>query len=333
MTEPTRRLATFQALKDRSRAVKVLVPVLVAIGIDLALVLPSDAHFYLQFASAAFVSPLFHSLPKEYPAVSLAVYLVPLLIPLPYQLSFTLLVAVTTVALLLSSDGLDRFPGWSRRAAIYVLLGTASVEFSRYDIFPAFAAFLAVEAARKASWKRAWVWAVLGGVLKLFPFLLLPGFLLAEHARTGLWPMRRVVTTGMSLAALAGIQTLLSPQSLFSPFLYEAHRGFGLASTAGSLTLASDPFHARWLFAYEGWEIIGRYQTFISLFMIVVTISGLCIIWRVAQTGRASIEATSLAVVSVAIFGDKAFSPQYIIWIVPLWAYWPLRRGWLQLRP
>ncbi len=260
MTEPTRRLATFQALKDRSRAVKVLVPVLVADWHHLALVLPSDAHSTSSLPAAAFVSPLFHSLPKEYPAVSLAVYLVPLLIPLPYQLSFTLLVAVTTVALLLSSDGLDRFPGWSRRAAIYVLLGTASVEFSRYDIFPAFAAFLAVEAARKASWKRAWVWAVLGGVLKLFPFLLLPGFA-GQHARTGLWPMRRVVTTGMSLAAGWQVSRRSYRRKASSrPSSTKPTEALGSPARLGILTLASDPFHARWLFAYEGWEIIGRYQ-------------------------------------------------------------------------
>ena len=31
----------------------------------------------------------------------------------------------------------------------------------------------------------------------------------------------------------------------------------------------------------------------------------------------------------MSVLGDKAFSPQYLIWLAPLWAYWPLRRGWL----
>ncbi len=38
-------------------------------------------------------------------------------------------------------------------------------------------------------------------------------------------------------------------------------------------------------------------------------------------------EATSLAVLSVSVLGDKVFSPQYLIWLAPIWAYWPLRRG------
>ena len=42
-----------------------------------------------------------------------------------------------------------------------------------------------------------------------------------------------------------------------------------------------------------------------------------------------SVEATSLAVLSVSVLGDKAFSPQYLIWLAPLWAYWPFRRGWV----
>jgi hypothetical protein len=304
-------------------------PVLVALGVDLALFLPSDASIYHHFANMALARPLFHSLPKEYPAASVAVFLVPLLIPLPYQLGFTLLATVATVALLLSSDGLDRYPGWPRRAAIYFFVGTVAILFSRYDIFPTLAAFLAVEAARKASWGRAWTWAVLGGVLKLFPFLLLPGFLLAERARTGRWPVRRLVVTCTPLALLASVQSLLSPGSLLSPILYEAHRGFMMASTAGSLTLLTDPLHVKWVSAYQTLEIIGSYHTLISLSITVATLAGLCAIWRLARTGRISVEATALAVFSVALLGDKVFSPQYPIWLVPFWAYWPLRRGWL----
>ena len=58
-------------------------------------------------------------------------------------------------------------------------------------------------------------------------------------------------------------------------------------------------------------------------------VAGIVAIWRFAALGRLSVEATSLAVLSVSVLGDKAFSPQYLIWLAPLWAYWPLRRGWL----
>ncbi len=56
---------------------------------------------------------------------------------------------------------------------------------------------------------------------------------------------------------------------------------------------------------------------------------GLSAVWWFAAHGRLSVEAVSLTVLSVAVLADKAFAPQYLIWLVPLWAYWPLRPGWV----
>ena len=136
---------------------------------------------------------MFHSLPREYPAPATALFLAPLALPFSYALGFALLAAAGAVALVLSSDGLAEYPGWSRRTCIYLLVGSAAVVFARYDVFPALAALLAVEAARREQWGRAWAWAVVGGLLKLFPFLLLPGFLIAERVQTGKWPLQETV--------------------------------------------------------------------------------------------------------------------------------------------
>jgi hypothetical protein len=296
---------------------------------DFALSLQSDATIYHHYVNQALASPLFHILPKEYPAPALALYLVPLLLPLPYIAGFAVLAVVATMSLLLCSDGLPAFPGWSRRAAIYLLIGAAAVVFSRYDVFPALATFLAVNSARRNRWGRAWAWTVVGGLLKLFPLVLVPGFLIAERARTGHWPLRRLFASCVPFAAVAAVQSILAPGSALSPLLYEARRGFELESVAGDLTLLTDPFHIKWLFSYGSWEVVGDFHTVISLLMTAAMVGGLIAIWRLAFQGRLSIEACSLAVLSVAVLGDKAFSPQYLIWLVPLWAYWPLRRGWV----
>jgi hypothetical protein len=128
---------------------------------------------------------------------------------------------------------------------------------------------------------------------------------------------------------VAGVQSALAPGSVLSPLLYEARRGFEIESLAGGLTLLADPFHVKWVFAYGSWEIVGAYHTAISLLVTAAMLAGLIAIWRLAAQHRLSVEACSLAVLTVAVLGDKAFSPQYLIWLVPLWAYWPLRRGWL----
>ena len=103
-------------------------------------------------------------MPREYPALALALFLAPLAIPLSYALGFSLLTAVAAIALVLSTDGLADYPGWSRRTCYYLLIGTAAVVFARYDLFPALAAVLAVEGGRRGQWNRAWAWAVLGGL-------------------------------------------------------------------------------------------------------------------------------------------------------------------------
>ena len=153
----------------------------------------SDVGLYEHYATAALASPVFHVLPREYPALALGVFVVPLAVPLTYSLGFALLAAGAGLVLVLSSDGLPLCPGWSRRTCYYLLMGTVTVVFARYDVFPALAAVLAVEGARKGNWGRAWTWAVAGGMLKLFPFLLLPGFLIVERSQTGKWALRRAV--------------------------------------------------------------------------------------------------------------------------------------------
>jgi len=128
---------------------------------------------------------------------------------------------------------------------------------------------------------------------------------------------------------VAGVQSAVSPGSVLSPLLYESRRGFEVESLAGGLTLLAAPSRVKFIFAYSSREIVGPYHTAISLLVTAAMLAGLIAIWRLAAQRRLSLEACSLAVLTVAVLGDKAFSTQYLIWLVPFWAYWPLRRGWL----
>ena len=56
---------------------------------------------------------------------------------------------------------------------------------------------------------------------------------------------------------------------------------------------------------------------------------GLCGVWWLCLAGRLDVTETSLATLSLMILGDRAFAPQYLIWIMPLWALFPLRRSWV----
>jgi hypothetical protein len=316
-------------LRRRWQEANAVLVALVVAGVVVAVRLPGDVPLYQSYARAALRTPLLHSFPKEYPALSLAVFLLPQLVPSAYVAAFALMAAGAAVLVVLSSDGLRDHPGWSWRTCTYLLLGSVAVVFARFDVFPVLAAVLAVEGARRRRWGRAWTWAVAGGLLKLFPFLLLPGFLLLERVQTGKWALRRVLAAATPVAALVAAQSLLAPGSATSPLRYELRRGFELSSLQGSLAFLVDPFHAHWVDAFDNREILGPGHDVIAATVTAAAVLALAGIWFLAGQGRLSVEAVSLATLSVAVLGDKAFAAQYLIWLVPLWAFWPLRRGWV----
>ncbi len=109
-------------VKARWRSAGGLIVVLVAagmifpVGVHQLLAYSRDLALYEHYANAALRSPLFHALPREYPAAATALFLAPLALPLSYAVGFALLAAAGAVVLVLSSDGLAEYPGWSRRA-------------------------------------------------------------------------------------------------------------------------------------------------------------------------------------------------------------------------
>ncbi len=288
-----------------------------------------DVALYGRYTHAALGFPLFHSLPREYPALALGVFLPPLAIPLSYALSFSLLAAAGGIALVLSSDGLPEYPGWSRRTCYYLLLGSVAIVFARYDVFPALAAVLAVEGARRGNWRSAWAWAVLGGLLKLFPLLLLPGFFLVERAETGHWPLRRLWIAFVPTALVTVGQLATAPKSVLSSLDYQFHRGFELSSLQGTIAFIVDPLHAHWVSGFGSVEVVGPGHLAVGLAVTLAAGLTMLTIWVLAGRGRLSVVAVSLTALSIAVLAEKSFAPQYLVWLAPFWAYWPMRRGWV----
>jgi hypothetical protein len=75
--------------------------------------------------------------------------------------------------------------------------------------------------------------------------------------------------------------------------------------------------------------VVGRGATAISVLTTVVTLVAMLAVWALARRGQLSVVAVSLAVLSLAVFSEKSFAPQYLVWLAPFWAYWPMRKGWV----
>ena len=253
--------AVYRRAARRWESISILAPLLVAVSIDIALTLPSDATIYHHYANQALASPLFRKLPKEYPASALLLFLVPVLLHVPYKAGFAVLAALATLAFLVGSDGIAAFPGWSRRATIYLLVGAAALLFSRYDIFPAMATFLAVESSAPRQMGKSLGMGRRGESSETFSVGACSRLCVSRARRTGRWPVRRAVASCVPFAVVTGVQSAFSPGSALSPLLYEARRGFETESVAGNLTLLTDPLHVKWLFNFGSWEIVGGYRT------------------------------------------------------------------------
>lgn len=299
---------------------------LLTVALFWALAAPiSDVPLYRLYA-AGFP----HHLPVEYPGLAGVVFALPRLLPLPYVWGFMALMAAAFLVLLRigrRSPGLPE--GWSQRFVTYIALGVVGVLVTRFDVLPAIAVLLAVERARAGRWRAAWAWALLGALLKVFPILLLPGFLLAERRSTGRVPWARAAASAAGLGLVAALQSWWAPGTLLRPLGYELHRGFELSSVPGTLTLLLSPSHVHYASAYGTHQIYGAGHNAIALLMAVATVAGLVWAWFHAGRGTMPVEAVALAVLSVAVLADKALAPQYLLWLAPLWAYWAPRRAWL----
>ena len=285
----------------------------------------SDVPLY-RFYAAGFP----HHLPVEYPGLAGVVFALPRLLPVPYAWGFMIVMAAAFLLLLRvgrRSPGLPE--GWNPRFVTYVALGVAGVLITRFDVLPALTVLLAVEGARAGRWQAAWAWALAGALLKVFPVLLLPGFLLAERRSTGRTPWARAATSAAGLGLLAEVQSCWAPGTLLRPLAYEIHRGFELSSVPGTLTLLVSPSHLHYRWAYGTHQIYGPGHTTIAVLMTAATLSGLVWAWFHAGRGSMPVEAVALAVLSVVVLTDKALAPQYLLWLAPLWAYWAPRRSWL----
>jgi hypothetical protein len=289
----------------------------------------ADVALYAHDARAMLHLPLRDALPVQYPALGGTVFLLAGVLALPYDVAFPLLMALALAGLVYLGPRPADVPGWTRRLALYLALGTLWVLFSRYDLAATLATLAAVESARRRRWGWAWTAGLVGTALQLFPALLLPTFFVAEWRQTGRLPWRRALAGTLVLVAFAVTQQVLAPGTLLDPFRFEVQRGFEIWSAPGTLTGLLSPTHLRAVHAFGTNQVVGADARAIGTALEVVAILSLLGIWAATLAGRLGVVAASLAVLSVAVATDRAFAPQYLIWLAPLWAYWPVRRGWV----
>jgi hypothetical protein len=324
------------ALRVSAQWRPVVLPVLVlwvlAAIVTTTLLHPFDLREYERYAHAALRPPLLHHLPLEYPAPALAVFLLPLVLPVAYPWAFALVAGVALVVLATSYEG-SGVPGWDAHAAgrliIYLALGSVMVVAGRYDIFAAAAAFWAVRAAQRDRWSTAWTWVSIGFVLKLFPAALWPVLLIAEWRRLGRVPWRRLWWMGSSVLVLAGIPAVLNHGAVLNALHYYLHRPAEIGSIPAGLSLLVNFHNTTWVSSFHSANVTNAWAGPIATVLELGAITGCVWTWWAQARGRLSMQAACLATLTFVVLGSKVLSVQYLIWLMPLWALYRLRVSWL----
>lgn len=303
-----------------------------------------------SFLSLSTAVPAFHLLPLEYPPLTLVPFSLALLAPLRYyQLAFALLMSLMLVLIygLLLRYGPR---GAALAFAGYIFIGAIATAQNRFDLLPAAFTLICIIAAERKQWTWAYIALAFGVLLKLYPMLLFPVLFIAEQqaekrltipaesrglkvAFRSLWSMLRSATRwhwknsliflGV-LVGVTGIFALLNFQgALVDQFRYFAERPMQVEATGSALlwlaTAVGYPLHI--VFSYGSLNMVSNLAGVVTLGCEVLFLAGyvytLWIHWR----GKLDVAQGSIAVLLLFVATGKVFSPQYLIWLVPLLAY------------
>ncbi len=300
-------------------------------------------------ASTSIHAP-FHMLPLEYPPLTLVIFSLSLLAPIPdYQVLFALWMALTAALIywLLLRYGPR---GAALTFAFFALVGAWATAEGRFDMVPAALTILCIIAAERKRWTFAYVALAFGVLLKLYPLLLLPALFIAEQQNAQrlpipkqtmtlkvlpaeLWRTLRSIRTwhwkntliffAVVIGVTAFFATLDFQGAVVSQFSYFSHRPIQIESTGSTFLWVATQFGfpAHVEFTYGSLNVISPLGD--SLALIIECAFVLAFVYTIWQQWRGKLDVVqaSIALLLVFIAFGKVFSPQYLIWLMPLLAY------------
>lgn len=318
------------------------------LGSSGARLLPTAQCSFLHISTVA--HPPFHMLPLEYPPLTLAIFSLALFAPLLYyQAIFAVLMALTPVLIywLLLRYG----PRGSALAfAFYLLIGACALALERFDLVPAALTLLCVIAAERKFWTFAYIALAFGFLLKIYPILFLPALFIAEQQdaqrfhvppksltlkifpgelwRTiqGLprWRWNNTLLFFGILVGVTGLFALLNFQgAVVSQLNYFANRPLHVEATGSTLlwlgTLIGFPVNI--VFSFGSINMTSALIGIVAILFETLFVLGYAFTIFLQWRAKLDFVQVCIALLFVFIVTGKVFSPQYLIWVIPLLAY------------
>lgn len=313
--------------------------------------------FLLQFGNV----PPFHFLPLEYPPLTLTLFSPALLAPFPYyQIAFALLMALAAFLTywLLQCYGPR---GAGPACAFYLVIGAWATAEGRFDLVPAGLTLLCLIAAERRRWTLAYTALALAFLLKIYPLLLLPALFLGEQVADGRlyqppgslrlhqlpgaiwqtlrgaagWRWKHLLIFCALAATIGCCFALLNFQgAVVSQLSYFANRPVQIEATGSTLlwlaTLFGHP--ATVVYTFGSINIESSLGSAVALTCELCFLLGYGLVMLQQWRGRIDMVQASVGVLLVFVVTGKVFSPQYLIWLIPLLVYYgAFNRLWLLL--
>ncbi len=317
------------------------------LGSSATQLLPSLQCNFLHLTTAA--SP-FHMLPLEYPPLALLPFSIALIAPIAYyQLAFALLMSL--VAGLLYWLMMRYGPrGSALIFALYLFIGALATAQVRYDLVPATLTLLCIIAAERKHWTAAYIALAFGVLLKIYPILLLPPLFIAEQqARkrfllpsthrslyilyTQLWAdihnifhwyWKNVFIFLAIIGGITGIFALMNFQgAILDQLTYFAQRPIQIEAMSSTFLYLSAHlgYPLQIVYTFGSLNILSPFDGIASSLCLLLFLLGFVYTIYMQWRGKLDITQASIALLLVFIATGKVFSPQYLIWVMPLLAY------------
>jgi uncharacterized membrane protein len=295
-----------------------------------------DVHVYQGYAERLLHGALpYRDVFVEYPPGAFAAFLPPTAFgESHYNGAFKALMAlcgaatVVLVVLVLAELGASRARVWTAAALLAVSpVALGPISLNTYDAWPALLTVLALWLLLRE--RELWAFGVLGVALatKVYPLVLVPLAATYVWRRSG--PRRvAVALLALAAAALAVLAPFLAyaPHGVLESFRAQASRGLQIESLGASLLLVLDRLglydaHVVETSGVAGRNLAGGGADVVAAVLLALEALAVAAVWALYARAREPRERLPLAF-AAAVAGflafTKVFSPQYLVWLVPL---------------
>lgn len=282
-------------------------------------------HPIVQIARSQNATTQFHSLPREYPVLSLIPFSLPLIAPAQFYQQAYALWAILVVILLYFA--IKRYTSWKNAMLFMASMVIAgwSTAASRFDLFPAALTLGVLILANRGRWVWAYVLLMMGILLKFYPVLLLPPLFIAEQKsysyQWNAWPRWKAFAIGLVVFAGIGLTSLaISIAGTLGSLQYFKSRPLEIESFPGALVWLAHyvGYPYRYQYSFVSMNVISSISDTIGTLSTATLIIGLLSIFWLQWRGKLDVGTTCLVVMALVLGTSKIVSPQYIMWIIPL---------------